>query len=89
MRFQRAGSAVAIAAVLTAGAHLLIAQNEKNAVPATVRPGDTRPGEREGKLKPGDMAADFTLNVMHKEQTVTLSAFKGQRPVALVFGSYT
>jgi hypothetical protein len=79
---------MAMAAMLTAGAHLLIAQNEESAVPATVRPGDTR-GDREGKLKPGDMAADFTLNVMHKEQTVTLSDFKGKRPVALVFGSYT
>ena len=80
---------MAMAAVVSAGTHLLMAQSEKSAVPATVRPGDTRPGDREGKLKPGDIAADFTLNVMHKEQTVTLSAFKGQRPVALVFGSYT
>jgi hypothetical protein len=80
---------MAMAAVLIAGSHLLIAQNETSAVPVTVRPGDTKPGEREGKLKPGDPAADFTLNVMHKEQTVRLSAFKGQRPVALVFGSYT
>ena len=45
--------------------------------------------DRIGKLKPGDVAADFTLNVMHSEKTVTLSAFKGKRPVALIFGSYT
>jgi hypothetical protein len=46
-------------------------------------------GDRSGKFKPGDMAADFNLKVMHKEVQVTLSGFRGQRPVALVFGSYT
>jgi hypothetical protein len=46
-------------------------------------------GDRTGKFKPGDMAPDFTLKVMHKETEVTLSSFRNQRPVALVFGSYT
>ena len=46
-------------------------------------------GDRQGKLKPGDIAPDFTLNVMHSQKSVTLSGFKNKVPVALVFGSYT
>ena len=51
-----------------------------------------RPGGRmPDKLKAGDEAPDFTLNVMDgaEDETVTLSDFAGDRPVALVFGSYT
>ncbi len=44
---------------------------------------------REGKLKPGDVAPDFTLASLDSKQKVTLSDFRGKRPVALVFGSYT
>jgi len=46
-------------------------------------------GDRSGKLKPGDMAPDFTLKALHKDARVTLSGFRNRRPVALVFGSYT
>jgi len=46
-------------------------------------------GGRAGKFKPGDIAPDFTLKVMHKETEVTLSSFRNQRPVVIVFGSYT
>jgi len=46
-------------------------------------------GDRTGKLKPGDMAPDFDLKVMHKETKVVLSSFRNKLPVALVFGSYT
>jgi hypothetical protein len=48
-----------------------------------------RPEDRQGTLKPGDPAPDFNLNVMHSKQSVRLAAFKGKRPVALIFGSYT
>jgi hypothetical protein len=45
------------------------------------------------KVAEGDAAADFTLAVLHPAQgdppTITLSAFAGIRPVALIFGSYT
>jgi AhpC/TSA family len=44
---------------------------------------------REGRLKVGDRAPDFTLEAYDKRSTVQLSAFKGQKPVVLVFGSYT
>jgi hypothetical protein len=46
-------------------------------------------GDRTGKFKMGDVAPDFTLKVMHKETEVSLSSFSNQRPVVLVFGSYT
>ena len=46
-------------------------------------------GHGEGRLKVGEMAADFNLKKMKSEERVRLSSFKGERPVALVFGSYT
>lgn len=36
-----------------------------------------------------DLAPDFTLTDSSGTQTVTLSQFRGIKPVALVFGSYT
>ena len=39
--------------------------------------------------KAGEMAPDFTLFDNTGTQTVTLSDFRGKKPVALVFGSYT
>ena len=46
-------------------------------------------GDRTGKFKAGDVAPDFNLKLMHKEARVALSSFRNQRPVAMVFGSYT
>jgi hypothetical protein len=43
---------------------------------------------REGALKPGDLAPDFTLEALGGGP-ITLSLFRGRQPVALVFGSYT
>lgn len=37
----------------------------------------------------GTAPADFDLKRMDSEDRVQLSSFKGKRPVALVFGSYT
>jgi len=37
----------------------------------------------------GDMAPDFTLYDIEGKNSVTLSSFRGKKPVALVFGSYT
>ena len=55
------------------------------------RPFQRRPQRAPDKLKEGDKAPDFTLSVMDgkKDETVTLSDFQGERPVALIFGSYT
>jgi len=50
---------------------------------------------RGGSLEVGDQAPDFILPTVdktgHRESAehVRLSAFRGQRPVVLVFGSYT
>jgi len=41
------------------------------------------------KLVVGDRAADFTLSTLDGRAEVTLSAFAGTQPVALIFGSYT
>ena len=62
-----------------------------------------RPGERAGEivtgaasaerfedtLKVGDPAPDFTLADPHGKKQVTLSCFQGEKPVVLMFGSYT
>lgn len=44
---------------------------------------------RGGGLQPGQPAPDFTLQTTDKSRTVQLSSFRGQKPVVLVFGSYT
>jgi hypothetical protein len=46
---------------------------------------------RSGALLPGVPAPDFTLprHDNSGRERVTLSSFRGQRPVVLVFGSYT
>lgn len=44
---------------------------------------------RAGILHTGDMAPDFELSALDKSGTVRLSSFRGSKPVALIFGSYT
>ena len=39
--------------------------------------------------KAGDLAPDITLSDISGTESVTLSDFRGMKPVALVFGSYT
>ena len=39
--------------------------------------------------KVGDLAPDFELSDSNGENTVKLSDFRGQQPVALIFGSFT
>ena len=39
--------------------------------------------------KVGDYAPDFELYDIRNEQSVRLSDFKDEKPVALIFGSYT
>lgn len=39
--------------------------------------------------KVGDMAPDFVLTNNEGLNPVRLSAFRGQKPVALIFGSFT
>jgi hypothetical protein len=44
---------------------------------------------RKGALPEGGPAPDFTLSTLDRAGRVTLSSHRGQRPVVLVFGSYT
>ena len=44
---------------------------------------------RAGTLKVGDSAPDFALPTLDRKSTVRLSEELRQRPVALIFGSYT
>jgi AhpC/TSA family len=44
---------------------------------------------RAGNLQIGDSAPDFSLQTLDKSQTVQLSTLASQKPVVLVFGSYT
>ena len=37
----------------------------------------------------GDLAPDFTLYDIAGKGSVTLSEFRGKKPVALIFGSFT
>ncbi len=54
------------------------------------RPGrGSRPARKPDTLKVGDQAPDFTLSSPDKKQTATLSKSLNDKPVALVFGSYT
>ena len=44
---------------------------------------------RTSPLRVGDAAPDFKLKTKDASREVQLSSFKGQRPVVLIFGSYT
>jgi len=44
---------------------------------------------RQGKLRAGDTAPDFSLPTLDRSRVVTLSAVVREQPVALIFGSYT
>jgi hypothetical protein len=44
---------------------------------------------RSGHLQVGDRAPDFALPALQGERTITLSNEYRQKPVVLVFGSYT
>ncbi|HJN14906.1 MAG TPA: hypothetical protein QGH10_05425, partial [Armatimonadota bacterium] len=47
------------------------------------------PADRNGITAVGELAPDFTLTTIDKTADVTLSSYIGERPVALIFGSYT
>ncbi len=44
---------------------------------------------RWGGLRVGDPAPRFNLPTADNHSTVSLASFRGQRPVVLIFGSYT
>lgn len=44
---------------------------------------------RGGATRVGDIAPEFVLPTVDRKAQVSLASFRGQRPVVLVFGSYT
>jgi peroxiredoxin len=44
---------------------------------------------RQGNLRVGDAAPDFSLPALEGDRAVKLSAEWSKRPVVLIFGSYT
>ncbi len=44
---------------------------------------------RAGSLQVGQEAPDFSLKTADRGSVVRLSSFRGQKPVVLIFGSYT
>jgi hypothetical protein len=44
---------------------------------------------RAGALEVGEAAPDFELDTFDRVGKVRLASFRGQKPVVLVFGSYT
>ena len=44
---------------------------------------------RAGRLRVGDPAPNFNLPTGDKSGRIVLASFRGQKPVVLVFGSYT
>ncbi len=44
---------------------------------------------RAGHLKPGDASPDFDLTTPDRKSHIRLSSFRGEKPVVLIFGSYT
>lgn len=44
---------------------------------------------RAGHVSVGDPAPDFTLPLLDHSGSITLSSYRGAKPVVLIFGSYT
>lgn len=53
------------------------------------RGGRARQRAEEGALKVGDEAPVFTLKSLDGESETSLADFQGEKPVVLIFGSYT
>jgi hypothetical protein len=62
------------------------AQQAEAAEKGRRRSGDLRIPD---KLNVGDPAPGFCLKTIDDKQTVSLSDYRGKRPVVLIFGSYT
>lgn len=56
---------------------------------ADAQPPRGRPFRGSDNLKVGDAAPDFTLKSLDGKKKVALSDYRGKKPVALIFGSYT
>jgi hypothetical protein len=84
--------APSLALIVVAVTGLVSAPQAQGRRPATRAPqlrAQAQPAPREGSVRPGDLAPDFSLEPRGGGAPIILSAFRGLRPVALVFGSYT
>jgi len=91
--------AAAVYVLFLGGAYALMRQPPENFAAAIARvPGPLMFGlpfeklwsiAREGDLQPGEMAPDFELERHDHTGRVRLSSYRGDKPVVLVFGSYT
>lgn len=63
----------------------LLAQRRDGEVNTPPARGERKPDT----LKVGDLAPDFTLPDPAGKNAITLSSFRGKKPVVLIFGSYT
>jgi hypothetical protein len=77
--------AIVFALIVATAAVIGLSADQRGAA----RPSGAPQTPRDNSLKPGDLAPDFTLTPRGGGASVTLSAFRGRQPVALVFGSYT
>lgn len=68
---------------------LVACESSMLAEPGTRKKREPRPERVPDKLKQGDVAPDFELKSVDGKRQVQLSSFRGERPVALIFGSYT
>jgi tetratricopeptide (TPR) repeat protein len=66
--------------------HLSTDAAREKTLAASLAPKQAGTGEGPG---PGDPAPDFTVTKMGSEEKVTLAQLRNERPVLLVFGSYT
>ena len=82
MILRRLGIGILFSVVLSYAAEIVDAQRRG---PVSRR----RHNRRADSIRAGDLAPDFTLYRLNGEETVTLSHYRGKKPVALVFGSYT
>jgi hypothetical protein len=79
----------AAAVLLLCGAVLAVPAPAQKGKPGEVNTPPAK-GERvKDSVLTGDAAPEFTLAEVQGDGKVTLSSFKGKRPVVLIFGSYT
>lgn len=71
--------------ILAGGTLAVWAQNRPGEVNTPPARGERRPDA----LKVGDFAPDFTLPDPTGKTSISLSNFRGKKPVVLIFGSYT
>jgi len=83
MRRMTAGLCAAVVLGLAGG---ILAQKPR---PGEVNTPPARGERYKTTLKAGDVAPDFTLPDQTGKQQVTLSSFRGRKPVVLIFGSHT